>query len=114
MLQVNDVVVYGPQGVCEITGIEEQKVGGVLKTFFVLKPKNDRGATCYVPTWNEKAWGKMRRVMTKKEVDALIDSMPNRKPVWIENENQRKETCRQILAGADHAAIIAMAQALFA
>lgn len=113
MFQVNDVVVYGAQGVCQITGIEERKLGGERKTFFVLQPKNDAGATCYVPTWNEKAWGKMRKVMTKKEVDTLIDSMPNKQPNWIENENERKEAYRRILAGGDQAAIISMIQALF-
>ena len=58
MFKVNDVVVYGSQGVCEITGLEDRKVDGQIKKYFVLQPKNHIGATCYVPTWNEKAWGK--------------------------------------------------------
>ena len=65
MFKINDVVVYGSQGVCEIVDIEEKKIDGASKFYFVLKPKADRGATFYVPTWNEKAWGKMRKVMTK-------------------------------------------------
>ena len=90
MFKVNDVVVYGTQGVCEIIGIEDRKIGGEIKKYFVLKPKKDKGATCYIPTWNEKAWSKMRKVITKKEIDALIDSMPNKEPIWIANENERK------------------------
>ena len=113
MFKVNDVVVYGSHGVCEIVSIEEQKIGGETKKYFVLKPKNDKGATFYVPTWNEKAWGKMRKVMTKEDVDALIDSMPNKTLTWIANENERKETYKQILASGDQAAIISMVQALF-
>lgn len=113
MFKVNDVVVYGPQGVCEIIGIEDRKIGGTIKSYFVLKPKNDKGATCYVPTWNEKAWGKMRKVMTKNDVDALIDSMPDNKPAWIANEAERKDAYKGILANGDHAAIISMVQALF-
>ena len=113
MFKVNDVVVYGTQGVCEIVGIEEQKIGGEIKKYFVLKPKSDKGATCYVPTWNEKAWSKMRKVMTKEDVDALIDSMPNQKPIWIENENERKEAFKKILASGDHIAIISMVQSIF-
>jgi RNA polymerase-interacting CarD/CdnL/TRCF family regulator len=31
MFQINDVVVYGSQGVCEIVGIDAQKVGGAIK-----------------------------------------------------------------------------------
>ena len=113
MFKIKDVVVYGSQGVCEIVGIDRQKVEGSIKEFFVLKPKNDKAATFYVPTWNEKAWGKMRKIMTAEDVNALIDSMPRNAPLWIENENQRRETYRQILTSGDQAAIIAMVQALF-
>ena len=55
----------------------------------------------------------MRKVMTKKDVDDLIDSMPKKVPTWIENENERKETYKKILANGDQAAIISMIQALF-
>lgn len=113
MFEINDVVVYGAQGVCRIVGIDQQKINGAIKEYFVLKPKNDKGATFYVPTWNEKAWGKMRKVMTKKDVDALIDSMPSKTPIWIENENERKTAYKKILASDDQAAVISMIQALF-
>ena len=113
MFQINDVVVYGAQGVCKIVGTQEQKIDGANKIYFVLKPADDRGATFYVPTWNEKALAKMRKVMTKQDVDALIDSMPNKTPTWIANENERKETYKRILASGDQAAIISMVQALF-
>ena len=113
MFQINDVVVYGAQGVCEIIAIEEQRIGGGSKTYFVLKPKNTPGTTFYVPTWNEKALAKMRKVMTKQDVDAMIDSMPSKKPIWIENEKDRKEAYKNILASGDHAAVISMIQALY-
>ena len=113
MFQINDVVVYGAQGVCKIVGKQDQKIDGANKTYFVLKPADDRGATFYVPTWNDKALAKMRKVMTKQDVDALIDSMPNKTPTWIANENERKETYNRILASGDQAAIISMVQALF-
>lgn len=113
MFQINDVVVYGAQGVCKIVGTQDQKIDGANKTYFVLKPADDRGATFYVPTWNEKALAKMRKVMTKQDVDTLIDSMPNKKPAWIENENERKETYKRILAGGNQAQIISMIQAIY-
>jgi CarD family transcriptional regulator len=113
MFQINDVVVYGSQGVCEIVDIDEQKVDGVFKKYFVLKPKFDNGATFYVPTWNEKALGKMRKVMPKKDIDTLIDAMPNKAPIWIANDNERKETYKKILAGGDPTAVISLVQALF-
>ena len=113
MFEVNDVVVYGVQGVCRITGIDERKVDGTQRQYFVLKPEDDKGATFYVPTWNEKAWGKMRKVMTEQEVNDLIDAMPDKTPRWISNENERKEAYRRILASGDQAAVISMIQALY-
>lgn len=114
MFQRNDVVVYGGHGVCQIVDVEDKTIDGVNKTYFVLKPRAERVATFYVPTWNEKAWGKMRKVMTKEEVNALIDSMPSKIPLWIANENERKEVYKEILASGDQAAMISMLQALFA
>ena len=113
MFRINDVVVYGAQGVCKIVGIDEQKIDGVNKKYFVLKPQDNRGTTFYVPTWNEKALAKMRKVMTKQDVDALIDSMPSKTPTWIANENERKETYKKVLASGDQAAIISMIQAIY-
>ena len=52
--------------------------------------------------------------MTKEEVNALINSMPNKIPLWIANENERKEVYKEILASGDQAAMISMLQALFA
>ena len=113
MFKINDVVVYGAQGVCEIVGVEDQRIGRESKMYFDLKPKNDKGATFYVPTWNEKALAKMRKVMTKQDVDALIDSMPSQKPTWIANEKDRKETYKNILTSGDQATVISMVQALY-
>lgn len=113
MFEIHDVVVYGTQGVCQIVGIDKQKVDKTVKEFFVLKPKADKAATFYVPTWNEKALAKMRKVLSPEEVIALIDSMPGKTPTWIVNENERKETYKKILASGDHAAIVSMIQALY-
>lgn len=113
MFKINDVVVYGAQGVCKIVAFDEQRIDGIKKKYFVLKPQDDRGATFYVPTWNEKALAKMRKVMTKNDVDDLIDSMPGKTPTWIANENERKETYKKILANGNHAAIISMIQAIY-
>ena len=113
MFKINDIVVYGAQGVCEIAGIDERKIDGIRRTYYVLKPKSDKGATFYVPTWNEKALTKMRKVLTKEDVDALIDSMPSQTPTWIANEGERKEAYKNILASGDQAAIISMVQALY-
>ena len=114
MFQVNDVIVYGVQGVCRITGTEEKFVSGKKKTYFVLKPVNDKGATLYAPVDNEIVLRKMRRLLTKEEIHKLIDSMQSEDAVWVENENERKELYKNILAKGDHMELIKMIKAIYA
>ena len=106
MFQVDDVIIYGAQGVCKITGTEEKVLSGKKKTYFVLKPVSDKGSTIFVPTNNELVLRKMRRPLTKDEIHKLIDSMPNENAVWVENENERKELYKNILAKGDHLELI--------
>ena len=114
MFQVNDVIIYGAQGVCRITGKEEKTVSGKRKTYFVLKPVVDKGSTIFAPTDNELVLRKMRRLLTKDEINKLIDSMQSENALWIENENERKELYKNILAKGDHLELIKMIKAIYA
>lgn len=114
MFQVKDVIVYGSQGVCQITGTEEKRINGSKKLYYVLKPVEDKSATIFVPTDNELARKKMRRLLTKEEIHSLIAAMETEDALWIDNENARKERYREILAGADHRELIRMIKAVYA
>ncbi|MBQ8768248.1 MAG: CarD family transcriptional regulator [Oscillospiraceae bacterium] len=114
MFQVNDVIIYGAQGVCKITGTEEKAISGVKKTYFVLKPVSEKGATIFAPTDNQAVLKKMRRLLTRDEIHSLIDSMPQEDAQWISNENERKERYRSILAQGDHLELIKMIKAIYA
>lgn len=114
MFQVDDVIVYGVQGVCKIADTEEKTVSGVKKTYFVLKPVADGGATIFVPTDNEHVLKKMRRLLTKEEIHQLIRSMPEENPQWIANENERKERYKHILVKGDHLELIKLIKAIYA
>jgi CarD family transcriptional regulator len=114
MFQINDVIIYCAQGVCEIVGVEEKTIGGVTRRYFVLKPIKDQAATIYAPTDNAHVLKKMRRLLTVREINDLIDSMPDEKTVWISDVNARKECYKELLAGGDHARLIQMIKAIYA
>ena len=114
MFKVNDVIIYGTQGVCRIVGIEEKTVSGTKKNYFVLKPVNDGGSTIFAPTDNENVLKKMRALLSREEIYALIDSMPDENAVWIRSDNERKEHYRKILASGDHVELIKMIKAIYA
>lgn len=114
MFQVNDVIVYGTQGICKIAGAEEKSDGGKKKTYFVLKPVSDPGSTIFVPTDNELVLRKMRRLLTKDEIHKLIDFMGSENVFWEENENARKELYKNVLAEGDHLELIKMLKSIYA
>lgn len=113
MFKVNDVIIYGTQGVFQIADVEEKTVSGAKKNYFVLKPVYDNGATVFAPTDNAQIRKKMRYLLTKDEIHRLIDAMPDENAVWIENENERKERYKGILTRGDHLELIQMIKAIY-
>lgn len=113
MYQVTDVIMYGAQGVCEITGIEEKSIGGVKRKYFVLKPVKDKDATIFAPTDNEHVLKKIRKLLSAEEMDNLIDSMATKEANWIEDESQRRELYKGILADGDPLELVKMIKAIY-
>lgn len=114
MFEINDVIIYGTQGVCKIVDIEEKIISGAKKNYFVIKPICDNGATIFAPTDNAFVLKKMRRLLSKVEIDSLIDAMPNENAIWIQNDNERKDLYKKILAGGDHMEMMKMIRAVYA
>ena len=112
MFNVDDIVIYGINGVCKIVTIEEKNLMGTKKNYLVLKPLNGDKSTFYVPVDNENLLSKMRKLLSEDEINQLIDSMPNEKILWINNERERKERYRQIIADGNHSELIRMIKAI--
>lgn len=113
MYQKNDIILYAPQGVCQIMDITKKEFNGKLIEYYVLRPIYSETALIYVPFASEKLAGKMRRVLSREEVCGLIRNMPEEEPEWIENEQSRRERYRQILSQGDRNALIRMIKAIY-
>lgn len=113
MFNINDVIMYGSHGVCKIEGIEDKELMGTKKKYFVLKPVKSEISTYFVPTENDKLLAKMRKLLSVKEINELIDSMANEKANWITNENERREKYRAILCDGNPLELIKIIKAIF-
>ena len=113
MFKVNDVIIYGTQGVCRIDGIEEKNISGTKKKYYIVNPVNDNGPTVFAPVDNEHVLKKMRRLLSETEINGLIDAMPDEEVVWIKNDNDRKELYKKTLASGDHMELIKMIKAIY-
>ncbi|GHU71194.1 CarD family transcriptional regulator [Clostridia bacterium] len=115
MFNVGDTVLYGSNGVCRIIGIEDKCVEGITRHYYVLRPEFDSDSTIhYLPTDNEKAVGKLKRVLSAEEITKLIQSMPTFEADWIADDKTRRASYKEILAKGDRVELIRMIKSLYA
>lgn len=108
MFEVNDTVIYNGKGVCTIQAVEERDFGGMKGVYYILKPVYNDSSTIYVPTDNQKLTAKMKKVLTREEVDNIIKSIPECETEWINEPNARREYYKSILEEADRSKILAV------
>lgn len=112
MFQVNDIVLYGTNGVCKLVDIDVRDCGGRMVEYYILKPIYASNSTVFVPVNNEKLTSKMRYVLTKEEIDEKIRLIPESSPGWIDDERTRKERFKDIVSRADTFELIQLIKTL--
>lgn len=113
MYACGDRVMYGIHGVCEILALEDRRIDRKTVQYYVLEPVEQPGARFYVPSQNAAAVAKLRPVMTKDQVDALLCSAEVRQNVWIADENLRKQRYRELITGGDRGSLLCMVRTLY-
>lgn len=113
MAEIGEIVLYGSEGVCRISEISKIKVGHKREEYYVLHPIHREGATVYVPLNNETLLSKMRRLLTKEEIENLIQQVAAEEPLWIEDSGERKAEYQRILSGTDRLELLRMIRGLY-
>lgn len=113
MYQIGDQVVYGVHGVCRVTDMEKQLVSKKLVTYLVLEPSGQEGSRYLVPTSSEAAMSKLKPILSPAELETLLKSSKVRKDNWIQEENLRKQTYRELIVSGDRAELVGMIHTLY-
>lgn len=113
MLKIHDYVNYGASGVCEITEIKKERVRGVTKEYYILRPVFAENSAIYVPLDNETLVGKIRPVISPRELDSIIADAEKRCDQWIENDNERTEKYRETLKSGNRSEIIEILRVIY-
>ena len=95
MYKINDHVVYGLTGVCQITDIQKDSIDDEEKEYYVLHPVFSDNMTIKIPVDNVNA--KMRKVISKEEALSLIATMPDQETAWLKDNRERSEAFKTAL-----------------
>jgi len=113
MYQVGEQVVYGMHGVCRIVQEERKIIDRRAVNYLVLEPVGQAGARFLVPTHNASAMSKIRPMLTKEEMDALLTSAALRADDWIRDEGQRRQLYRDLIGSGDREMLARMVCTLY-
>lgn len=113
MFQVNDVVIYGHHGVCEITkiGTLEMPMADKKKLYYTLRPVYHKDSSVYAPVENRKII--MRPVISKETAEELIQHIPEIETVWIMNEKAREVQFKEALQTCDCEELVKIIKTLY-
>lgn len=113
MYNVNDTVVYGSNGVCVITAIEERDFSGENIEYYILQPVGSPRNTFYVPTTNSVLTNKLKKIYSRNEIDSLISTMSGKSSLWIDDAVKRKEVYRKIIEDGNRNELFCMIKTLY-
>lgn len=90
MFKVNDYIMYGRTGVCQVTEIRNgESMGNTGTDYYVLNPVFEKNSVIMTPVDNEKIL--MREVVSKQEILSMIDLISNEDTEWIDDDKIRNE-----------------------
>lgn len=97
--QKGDCLIYGDHGICIIEDIREMKAAANIpsRLYVILKPVHDMNSTFYVPADNAELRDKMRDILSKKKIDALLSEVKDKVMRWVDDRNARGTYFREIL-----------------
>ena len=111
--QKGEYVRYGANGVCLIDDVREMVIEKNPELFYILRPIADRNSTFFIPVANETLTGKIRCILTREEINDLIDSTRGDTELWIEDRKARMEYYRVLLRTCDPRELLRLAAMLY-
>lgn len=113
MYKIGDTVVYGTEGICEVTDITLMSFGGDKSQYYILSSISKRQNTIYAPVNNEKIKKRMRSILTSDEARKLIDSLPIEPMEWVENSHERQDVFKNVLLCGSPEEVFSMLTSLY-
>lgn len=110
---IGTYVQYGKTGVCLVQEQTSIKIGRETSQYYVLAPISDGRSSVYVPCNNAELVARMRPLLTREEIDALLSSAEDERQPWIDDRNERGALYRRVTGEGDRRHLVRVICCLF-
>ncbi len=113
MFEVGDYVVYGSNGVCQITKVGPIDCPGVPqdKLYYTMTPCYIRDSEIFTPVDNDRVV--IRKVMSKDEAVVFVQNMYQIQSLKIEEEKKRELLYKQTILSCEPAKIVSLIKTIY-
>lgn len=111
MFQINDLVVYGKNGVCSVKGIGTLSLINNDRIYYTLVPVYNKEEIIYAPVENGRIV--MREVISREDAKELIDIFPDLEETVVANERDRENCYKQTLLGCNCEKLASMIKTIY-
>lgn len=112
MFKVNDYIMYGTTGVCKIVEIKKEKFLGRQEVeYYVLEPVYSKNTIIKIPVNNTTI--KMREVVSKEDLEELINVIPKIETEWINDDKSRNEHFKTMLKSGDCEDLVTLIRTIY-
>lgn len=113
MFEVGDLVLYGMQGVCRVGEILTRTADGTDTRYYSLAPYHAENSVFFVPVDSEELSARIRPLLPREEVLALLEELPALETVWVPEQNARRERFKRILLAGERRELGALIKTLY-
>jgi len=111
MFKVNDLIIYGNNGVCKVTDIGPLEGSDNDMTYYTLEPVFQTGSRYFSPVDNKNVI--MRKIITKKKALELIESIKDIEELWIADERKREEDYKAAVNSCDCVELVKIIKTIY-
>ena len=111
---IGEYVSYEINGMCNIEDIRPMQLSQSVEKmmYYILRAESNPKSTIFVPVNNQKLVSKMRELMTKDEINAMLVRMKDRTLEWEKDVRFRTESFHEILNNGVNQDLILMIRCL--
>ena len=98
MYELNEILVYGNNGVCRLVDIRKEIFTGSPAMYYILSPVFGGQTTLYVPIENTALSSKLRPVMLKETLHEMMLTAKSSAADWEKDDRLRSEKFHTIVS----------------